>query len=184
MTTENKEDLTKVFNQLDSILAASDLSNVTEESSGFAELPDGYYLSEVDSAKLTVSKSSGKPMVAFQLSIVEDGKTADILETGDIIIDMLPKTKGRKIFVYYVLKDDSAVKRFASDMLKFEGNPGEPLLQKEYFTTSATLVDALDILVGSRIYVHVSTTERDDGTKSKWQNFISWKRATALELCK
>ena len=68
-------------------------------------------------------------------------------------------------------------------MLKFEGEvEGEPLLPKEAFLNSETLEDALDCLIGCGIYVNVSTSEKDDGTKSTWTNLISWKRADALEL--
>ena len=68
-------------------------------------------------------------------------------------------------------------------MLKFEGETaGEPLLGKEYFTNSALIEDALDILVGMRIYCQSSTTVNDDDTTSVWKNLISWKRAAALNL--
>lgn len=173
------DEIKSLHEQLDALLGNVDLSDVSADSSGFSELPDGYYLCEVDKAELKMSKTSGKPMAAFQFSIVEDGKGID--ESGKFV--NLKKTKGRKIFIHYVLKDESWVRRFATDMLKFEGeNPGEPLLPKEAFTTSSTIEDALDVLTGMRIYIQVSTTENDDGTKSTWNNLISWKRVAALEL--
>ena len=52
--------------QLDQLLGSTDLSQVTAEGSGFQELPVGYYLAEVKKAVLTVSKSSGFPMVSIQ----------------------------------------------------------------------------------------------------------------------
>ena len=68
-------------------------------------------------------------------------------------------------------------------MLKFEGDTaGESLLPKEAFLSSETIEDALDILIGKRIYIQVSTTVNDDDSKSTWNNLISWKRAAALEL--
>ena len=172
-------DMTKIFGALDSVLGKADLSDVTAESNNFSELPDGYYLSEVVKAELKESKSSHQPMVAFQFKVVEDGRGVN--DKGDYID--LNKTKGRMIFIYYVLKDETSVRRFATDMLKFEGDtPGEPLLAKECFTTSELLLDALDILTGMRVYIQSSTTVNDDNTTSVWKNLISWKRAKALEL--
>ena len=105
-----------------------------------------------------------------------------VTDDGDVIIEDIKKTANRKIFVYYVLKDETAVRRFATDMLKFEGEvAGESLLPKEAFMTSETLIDALDVLVGMRIYICASTTEKD-GNKSQWNNLISWQRVAALEL--
>lgn len=173
------EDMTKLFNTLDGVLSNTKLDDVTAESNNFAELPDGYYLSEVEKAELKESKSSRQPMVAFQLKIVEEGLAVD--KEGNFTD--LKGTKNRKIFLYYVLKDETAVRRFVTDMLKFEGEvEGEPLLPKEAFTTSELLVDALDMLIGLRIYVQSSTTENKDDSTSVWKNLISWKRAKALEL--
>ena len=177
---EQNENLKDIFGSLDKLLGETDLKDVTAESAGFAELPEGYYLSEVEKAELKVSKSSHQPMVAFQMKIVEDGKGVD--ENGDLF--NIKGSKNRKIFMYYTLKNDSSVKRFVTDMLKFEGEePGKSILEKECFTTSELLEDALEILIGMRIFVQVSVTENDDGSKSTWQNLISWKRAANLELC-
>lgn len=168
---------------LDSLLKQVNLEDVTTESSGFDALPDGYYLTEVEKAEIKTSKSSGQPMAALQFKVCEDGFDIDIDSGGTTHITQINKTKNRKIFLYWVLKDESSVKRFVSDMLKFEGETaGEPLLPKEAFTTSETLEDALECLIGMRIYAHVSTSEKDDGTSQTWTNVISWKRAAALEL--
>lgn len=176
----DEKDMTKVFNSLDALLGQTDLSDITAESGGFSDLPDGYYLCEVESAELTESKSSHQPMVAFQFKVVEDGMFIDE-KTGEEKV--LTKTKNRKLFKYYVLKDEGGVKRFVADMLKFEGNTaGEPVLPKEAFTTSATLLDALDALIGMCIYYRINTTTDKDGHDSKWQSPISWKRAQALDL--
>lgn len=181
---ENKqEELKKVLGSLNSLLADTKLDDVSSESSGFESLPDGYYLTEVEKAELTVSKSSGSPMAAFQVKVVEDGVSANIDSKGLVDVTEIPRTKNRKIFLYYVLKNESSVKRFVADMLKFEGaTAGESLLGKEYFTNAELLEDALDVLIGSRIYVNVATSENKDGSESTWNNLISWKRASALEL--
>lgn len=177
-------DIKNALSALDEILAKTALDDVSAESQGFSELPDGYYLCEVEKAEFKESKTSKLPMVAFTFKIVEDGTGIEYNES-EVIFKTLKSTKNRKIFKYYVFKDESSVKRFASDMLKFEGEvAGEPLLPKEAFTSSETLLDALDVLEGMRIYVQSDTTEKDDGTKSTWCNLISWKRATELELIK
>lgn len=175
----NEKDMTSIFKALNDILGQADLSDVTAESTAFSELPDGYYLTEVEKAELKESKSSHMPMVAFQLNVVEDGLGID---ENSKLFD-IKKTKGRKVFLYYVLKDEASVRRFATDMLKFEGSEQDkPILDKEYFMNSQTLVDALDILVGMRIYCQSSTTINKDDTTSNWKNLISWKRARMLEL--
>ena len=174
------EDMTNLFNALDGVLSNTDLTDVTADSNYFQDLPDGYYLCEVEKAELKESKSSHQPMVSLQLKTVEDGYAVN-QTTGNFTA--LSKTKNKKVFIHYVLKNDALVKRFVTDMLKFEGEEeGVPLLDKECFTNSELLVDALDILVGHRVYVQSSTTVNDDDSTSVWKNLISWKRAKALEL--
>lgn len=177
------KDIKSLFDKLDGLLSTVDLSDVTAESAGFTELPDGYYLCEVEKAEIRESKSSKMPMAAFTFKINEDGHTAEVDESGEPVITDIKKTANRKIFMYYVFKDERSVKRFATDMLKFEGEEeGEPLLPKEAFLSGDTVNDALEILTGMRIYIHVSTTTNEDDTKSTWNNLISWKRAKALGL--
>lgn len=168
---------------LDSLLSTTDLKHVSAESTGDREnLPDGYYLCEVENAKFTVSKSSGNPMVAFTFKVVENGTGVELDEHGYTQNVELAHTANRKTWVYYVFKDEKSIKRFASDMLKFEDDPGVPVLSEEYYTNGAEiLIGALEILIGKRIYLQVSTSEKN-GEKQTWQNLISWKRAIALNL--
>ena len=172
-----------VFQSIDEILSKVNLNDVTSESNGRENIPDGYYMCEVEKAEITVSKSSGTPQVAFRFTILEDGTDVVVEADGSITKNSIAHTKNRKIFMYYPLKDERSVKRFVSDMLKFEGDTaGEPLLSKEYFTTSEVLEDALDILCGMRIYVQVSTSTNKEGQEMSWQNLVSWKRVDQLEL--
>lgn len=174
-------DMNSIFSTLNEVLGKVDLSGVSAESTGFESLPDGYYLCEVEKAELGESKSSHQPMVKFTFKVVEDGKGVNE-DSDDKEFFEIKKTKGRKLFINYVLKDESSVKRFATDMLKFEGEtPGESLLPKEAFQSSETIMDALELLIGMQIYTVVSTTERD-GQSSTWTNLVSWKRADALGL--
>lgn len=178
------QNLQKAFDILDELLTSVELSDVSAESRGFSDLPDGYYLCEVEEAKFTTSKTSGDPMISFKFKIVEDGKSIE-LNNDSLSFKEIKSTANRKIFKHYVLKDETTIRRFASDMLKFEGEvAGEPLLPKEAFMNSETLLDALDVLKGMRLYVQSDTTEKKDGTKSTWYNLISWKRVTELELPK
>lgn len=180
---ENKE-LNDVLSNLNELLESTNLENVTSESSGYEEVKDGYYLCEVEKAELTISKNSGNPQVFFQMKIVDDGydcvfneeqKVSDIIRNNG--------TKNRKIFNYFPLTTEQNVKRFVTDMLKFEGDvAGESLLDKECFTNSELLEDALSILVGRRLYVKISTTKGKDGKDTIWKNFISWRVATSLGL--
>lgn len=176
----NTQDMSKIFNALDTLLADVDLESVSAEGAGFDDLPSGYYLCEVEKAEFKESKTSHLPMVGLQFKVVEDGINIDKKTGKDIT---LSKTKNRKIFKYYTFKDNDSVKRYASDMLKFEGDiVGEPILPKEAFTTAATLVDALEVIEGLRIYIHVDAKELDSGEKSVWYNVLSWKRANFLQL--
>lgn len=184
MQNEKNQELQALLGNLDNLLNQTDLAEVTADSSGFENLPDGYYLSEVEKAELTVSKTSNQPMVAFTYKVVEDGYAVEFDGNSDVKLDVIKKTKNRKVFMYYVLKDERSIKRFVTDMLKFEGDEeGKPLLEKDYFMNSQLIQDALEILVGMRAYVQISTTENEEtNAKNTWQNLISWKRAKALNL--
>ena len=173
------------FSELNELLGSVNLTDVTAESngSGFDELPDGFYLSEVESATLTTSKNTGNPQVAMTLKVVEDGLAAYIDDHGYSKLKEIPHSKNRKIFKYYPLTNEKTVKSFVSDMLKFEGNPGESLLPEEAFTTGEILEEALFALNGSRIYVQISTTtKKGTDEKQSWKNLISWNRAKGLDL--
>lgn len=175
------------FSKLDELLASANLEEVDAESNekgGFEDLPDGYYLTEVEKAELTTSKSSGNPMVSFRFTVVEDGLKSVVDAKGNAVFEEVKGSKNRKIFINWVLSDETKIKKFVSDMLKFEGEePGTPLLEKEYFLTSETLEDALAIIVGYRIYVNISTTtNKKTEEKQTWQNLISWTRAAKVGL--
>lgn len=175
---ENNE----VFSALDDILAKVNTESVTAESAGYSDLPDGYYLCEVENAELKISKN-GNAMASFRLKIVEDGKEVIFDDNGDVSFTELKKTANRKIFKNFLLKDESDVKRFVSDMLKFEDEDGNSYLPKEAFTTSELIDSAISNLIGLNIYVQQYTYEKKDGTGTQAStNFISWSKAAKLEL--
>lgn len=173
---EKEEQLQNIYSSVNKILESIDTNQVTAESSdAYSQLPDGYYLSEVAKAEMTTSKSSGQPMIAWQFKTVEDGVTID----ENLNKTLIKNTTKKTIFMYHVLKDQNSVERFISDALKFEGDEaGKPFLEKDYFTTAETLHDALDLLIGLRIWLHIDT----DKNNTTWIRFVSWKRATKLEL--
>lgn len=180
---DNKQLAPEMLGKIDGIFQKLNLEGVSAESSGMNELPDGYYLGEVASATLGESKSSHAPMVTVDYKVVEDGFGTVTDENGDVTFTEV-KSKGRHIYVYYLLTDESKAKRFVSDMLKFEGDvEGEPLLPEEAFTNSETIMDALEVLTGCRIYLQISTSiNKTTGEANSWKNPISWKRAAKLEL--
>mgnify|MGYP000962522703 CR=1 FL=1 len=167
--------LENIFSTVNEVLKKVNTDDITSESSDtFSTLPDGYYFSELEKAELTESKTSGQPMVSWQFKTVENGIQIDE-ESSHLEI---PKTANKKIFAFHVLKDASAIERFISDALKFEDEDGNTILEKEYFSTAELMSDALDILEGLRIWIHIST----DKNNSTWTRFVSWKRAEKLEL--
>lgn len=177
----NEKDLTQVFSALDDLLSKTDISDICADTNvGFSDLPAGYYLCEVTSAELRESKSHvGVPQAAFRFKIVEDGIDID----GNGKLKSINKTRGRSLGKYYTFKDDRAIRQFVADMLKFEANvPGESVLPKEAFLRADTIADALDVLVGMRIYVHNDVNENADGTSSSWQNLLSWKMVKSMGL--
>ena len=177
------DDIKSVFNLINSVLQDVKLDDVTSETSGSNELPDGYYLSEVMKAEITESKTSGKPMVAFQFKVVEDGVAVDVTESGETIKELIEKSKDRYIFIYYPITDERSVKRFVSDMLKFEDEDGESLLPKEAFTTAEVIDESLEALVGRYVYIQISTsTNKNTGENNTWRNLVSWKRMAKLDI--
>jgi len=177
--TDNKQ----LIASINELLKQTNITDVTAESNSFQELPEGYYLCTVNTAEIKESKASGNPMIAFTFTVSENGYRYVADEDGNAKMQEVKGSKNRKIFMYYVLKDTASVRRFVSDMLKFEGEePGKPLLDKEYFMNSEILADALAILQGIKIYIQITKSTNDDGTSRSWQNLISWKRAAALDL--
>lgn len=176
----------KVFN-LNDILSSTNIDDVSAEGTGFEALANGYYLCEVKSATYTEANSKGMPMVTISFSVVENGIIDDIDEEGNPVFKRDTKNSiNRVINKYYTLKDSTTVKRFVSDMLKFE-NPeeqGVSLLTKECFATEELIKESISILAfGSRIFVQSETkTDQKTNEPSTWYYLISWARAAKLGL--
>lgn len=174
-------EMNEIFSVLDDLLGSANLDSVTADGAGFQELPDGYYLSEIESAEIKVTSKTNKPMVSMRFNVVEDGLAQSIDDYGNTELIAAKRTANRKIFMNWVISDTASVERYVSDMLKFEDSDGNPILEKTYFITSATMVDALDIITGSRIYIMVQTIDRN-GEKVKKQNLVKWATAKNLGL--
>ncbi len=175
-----QDNMSDIFDAVNAVLDKVNVNDVTAESSEqFTSLPDGYYYTEVESAELTLSKNTKQPQVKWVMKNIEDGITMD----DDDKLHYIRGSKNKKHFTYSSLKDERNVENFISDALKFEGEvKGKPYLEREYFTTAETLSDALELLIGKRIWLHVETTEKDDGTTSTWTRFVSFARANKLGL--
>ena len=189
MSNDNNVDLKgrpnkEILDALGAALEGIDLEGIDPEGSGFRDLPDGYFLLEVKNCSIGFSKSNNL-QAKFQLTVVEDGYDMDVNKNGETVFKRLKGTKNQNVFKYFSLTDGTKVQRFANDMVKFEGDEaGKSLLPKEAFTDSSMLVDALEVLeaMHSRIWSKNDVTVNDDGTKSSWLNFLSWKRAKELGL--
>lgn len=168
--------------QLDALLSSTDTSKVTSEGIGFEDLPVGYYLAEVETATLTISKSSKLPMVSLKLKIVDNGLT---INSDDELVS-IPSTKNRFVFKHYPFKDEDSVKRYVSDMLSFLDENDEPLLPAEAWKSKVTMEASLEVLemVKPRVWVNItlSKTPNEQGVYSTFTNIMSWKRAGMLGL--
>lgn len=170
------------FIKLGDLLTQVNWDTVTDEQS-FDDLPEGFYLCEVETAVLKMNKAETNQQVSITFKVVEPGLAETVDERGNSVLQELKGTVNRKIFKHYPFKDTNGIKRFIVDMMKFEqpDNPGTPLLGVEYFMTEETFPDALECLQTSRIYVQASYKE-SQGKKNCWYDIISWDRAAKLGL--
>lgn len=184
------EDQLEFENLLDNILGKCNLDKVTEEGGGFSDLPNGYYLCELENAALTTSQNSKLPMLAFKYKIVENGKAESVDDDGNFKLIEIPKTINRPINKYYTLHTNDAAKctediekRIVPDMLKFVNEEG-PLFTKECFTNTQLIREDLELLTEIKPYIWIrsNTVVQQDGSKSTFYYLISWARASKLGL--
>ena len=162
------------MNNLDELLKSIKIEEIKSDNEGYDNLPDGYYLCEVEKVEFKESKTSGNEMIAWQFRVVEKGINFD----DDLKKYYLENTLNRKIFIYHVLKDENGIKRAISDLLKFEESEGVPLLSKDYFINKESMELCFQLLIGKNIYIKLET----DKDNNQWKRFISWKGAKKLEL--
>ena len=166
-----------------------ELNNTNENN----ELPDGYYLCEVETADIGPNKDNTNDQAFFQLRVVRNGINPEY-EDGEMFIQELIGTTNRVIFKYYpfkgtekkatslVYKDELGKWKpgqFLCDTQLFVDTEGNPLLEKEAFMYKETAKEALAILVGCRIYVKIETKEYN-GQTSQFKNLVSIARVDKL----
>lgn len=174
--------LRELYKNVDSILSTVNVGKIDPNAPDYEDLPDGYYLCEVQKLELCVSKK-GNLQVKGAFKTVEEGLAVTIDEEGESQLTPVEKTKDKVFYKYWTLSEKKDVEKFIKDMLKFEGDePGVPLLEKEYFLNSEVLEQALEVLQGMNIYAQVSTSKNKEGETSSWKNLISWSRAQSLGL--
>lgn len=186
---ENNElDLTSIFSEVNELINQTDLSQVSAESAGFEDLPEGYYLTEVVESKIGRSKKTNKPMVSIRFKIVGDGYnlSGDVNDTTNDLFESIKGVANRQIFKHWLLDSSINLKRFVSDMKKFEDPDeiGKSLLPEEAWTKAETMNDSVEVLsqLNSRIWIHNKVTTKDDGTSSSWIDLESFNRASKLGL--
>ena len=177
-------DYQKISQSLDELLKSVDLSNTTEEGVK-QDLPDGYYLCQVDKAQLGESKN-GHPMFTIEYLTTEDGKRNVVDEEGYAQLEDAKGTANKKIFVNYVLSNEQQITFFVSDMLKFTDLDSDtPFFTKDDFLDTTGIVNVAEALTnGGIIYIMVQTVEsqKEPGQFIKKYKPITWKRARKLEL--
>lgn len=184
MANENI-DLSSIFSEIGDVMKQTDLSNVSAESVGYEDLPDGYYLAEVIETKIGRSKSSNKPMISLRLSIVDDGfKLSD--KEDEISFDKIEHTKGKQVFKHYIIDTSQNLKRFVSDMKKFEdpNEVGKQLLPDEAWSSPEIMGESISILseINCRIWLHNRVTKKFDGTSNAWVDLVSFNQAAKTGL--
>lgn len=169
------QELQSIFNALDALIKDTDIDKVDAESAGYSDLPVGYYLCEVAKSELRKARTSDNAQAYLSFKVLDDGLNID--DDGELV--EVRGTKGKSVNKFYTFKDSESFTRFVSDMLKFEGEtPGEPLLPKQAFTDSRVIGEALQALVGSRVYINATETKGG----GRWYNLMSWKSATKMGL--
>ena len=188
---DKKVELTSILDDILEDYTTEDVEKVDKEGTGsFEDLPDGYYLCSVDAAELGQSKTTEKLMASFKCTVVEDGVT---LNDNDELV-YVTNTKNRKIFKHYVLQNEDpkkqkdAIDRLVSDIKKFEGEPGVPLVQPLFdelkagsIKMSEFIQSSLEFLTDMQIYIQVVRSEKN-GQVRVWYRLISWERAAKLVL--
>lgn len=172
------------LNSIDSALQEVNFDNITSESSGFDELPAGYYLVELVRAEIKLSKSTGEPMVAFAFKGIDNGYILDdtTYDWSDVGVG-----KGRYLNVYDAkINSTNGIKRLISDLMKFVDAVGEPIVHKEDVSNSQLLQATLEALVeeSCRMWLQRQEGKDKEGKPTFYTNMISWQKAEDLKLPK
>jgi len=205
MAELTKEQQKELFRQVNGALENVNVKEITEESdvNTFEELPDGYYLCELTAQEVAFNKAGTTPQVKFTFE-VKEGYTLEPNAKNPMVNDVKPilDAKGKpidfmkrksKIWTYHALAPQEKLTRTIAVLKKFEDPENlllidnenfkhQQILDDEAFEDAEILLDALEALVGSMIWVQNDVSEKDDGTVSTWKNVITWLRAKKLGL--
>lgn len=181
------------LDNLDDLLNDTNLEKVTADGAGFSELTPGYYLCEVEKAELTTN-SKNLPMAKFTLKVLADGLYEQTDENGNIVEDengapiilVAEGTKDRKIFKNFTLSDSDKVKRFVSDMLKFEdpAEPGKSCFDRAMFKSTESITQVLEASKTLTIFVKgtAGTPSKEYPEPSNFYSFVKWDTVNELGL--
>lgn len=182
MSNINFED----FKDLADIISANkeSLKEVTASTNvgGFAPLPDGYYLTELEELNLVRTKSTNKPMISGKFRVKENGKKLN----NEKKLEDIPNVANRIIFKNWIISgkledpEGNSYKRFKSDALKLvEKDLDEDQIMEfsELLDDMQTLPAVFDALVGYQVWIRVSSkADKTDPTKVNTNSdLVDWK---------
>ena len=177
-----EKNLKDLYSNVNSLLKKINVKEIDPEKD-FDKNPDGYYLTEVVSLEVCTSKSSGNLQVKGQFKIVENGIGVNVDEDGEQEFFELKNTKGKTIFKYYPMTDETSLTKLIKDMLKFTDEDGKSILDEDYFSDIEIMKEALEVLTEERIYIQLySYTNKNTKETSQNSNLITWKRAQEFGL--
>lgn len=182
---EEQELDTSIFDEIDSLIKSTDLSNVSASSTGFDDLPFGYYKTMFSGVKFGKTKATQAPMISITFQVLEDGYKLDESNTSNINFERIGGVTKRLIFKNYVLTDSKGLKNLVSDLKKVEDPmSGEPLLTDEDLADSKHLQAFMNLFVESNVtmWVRIRETTKKDGTKGSWTDLIPNSTAQSLGL--
>jgi len=171
------EEVKDLYSNVNNILKNINVEEIDPEAIDYRKLQDGYYLCSFK-FELTTSKKSGNLQIKASMNTEENG--IEVNEDGDLV--EIPKTKNTKLWKYYPLTDEDSIKKAIKDMLKFEDEDGQPILEKEDFETLEKIELACGALEELQLFVNVSNYTKKDGEEGTNYNLITWKRAEKLGL--
>ena len=181
LTPEQMKDLSA---KITALFSSTNIEKVTQVSTGFDELPEGYFALSLLSTELKFSRKD-KPQAVLHFEVIEDGYNVGVDDRINrfVVMGRIQKTKGRKVNKYYNLETEKDAKTFVSDMLKFQIDEAGGSLPKEAFERYDTIHEALTLLEGCSIFCQNSISEnKETGEKSSWLNLITFQRAKEYGL--
>lgn len=169
-----------ICDEINGLIQQTDLSNVSANSTGYDELPFGYYRTKFSNVKVGRTRSTQTPMVTLTLEVLEDGYK---LNDATLQFERIGGVTKRLIFKNYVIGDSKGLKSLVSDLKKVEDptDNNVPILTDNDLKDFPSMWEFMKEFIKSEMYiwVHVRETTKKDGTKGSWTDLVS--DSTALE---